>query len=139
MKTLPLNNSEELVLVKQFAVPILMNKSQMMTINNYSRVHWATKSKIKNEYKQLLSNWFLDGSKIPENSHIHWLPTYKDARRRDSINLASVAKIIEDVLVETGSLSDDNKTTHTLHPGSHDKSLLNHTLTVYVYERKPIF
>ncbi len=86
--TLPLNNSEELVLVKQFSVPILMNKSQMMTINNFSRVHWATKSKIKNEYKQLLSNWFLDGTKIPENSHIHWLPRYKDARRRDSINLA---------------------------------------------------
>ena len=127
------------ILIKSFNVPILMNKNQLMTINNFSRVHWATKSKIKNEYKQLLSNWFMDGSKIPENSHIVWTPTYKDARIRDSINLASIAKIVEDVLVETNSLDNDNQTSHTFHPGSHDKTLSRHMLRVDIYSKQPVF
>ncbi len=75
-------------LIKEFNVPMLMNKNQLCTINNWAKVHWAVKSKIKNEYKQLLSDWFLDGVKIPEDAHIMWTPTYKDSRRRDSINLA---------------------------------------------------
>ena len=127
------------VLLKEFNVPMLMNKNQLMSINNFSRIHWSVKSKIKNEYKKLLSDWFLDGTKIPENSHIVWTPTYRDKRRRDAINLAAIAKIIEDSLVDTGSLEDDNNTTHTIYPGSVNTKLVNHMLNIKIYGDKNIF
>jgi len=126
-------------LIKEFSVPILMNKNQMCTINNYARIHWAVKSKLKNEYRKLLINWFLDGEKIPEDSHFVWTPMYKDKRRRDSINISSVAKLVEDTLVETKSLVDDNKTTHTLTPGSVNTSLAAHMLNIKIYGPEDIF
>ena len=134
-----MDHLKETVLLKEFSVPILMNKNQLMTINNYGRIHWAVKSKIKNEYKKLLTDWFLDGEKIPEDSHMVWTPTYKDRRRRDSINMASVVKIIEDVLVDTGSLVDDNQTTHTLTPGEVNPASVNHMLNVKIYGKKDVF
>jgi hypothetical protein len=133
------NQTKQLVLIKEFNIPILMNKNQMMTVNNYAKIHWAIKSKLKNEYKKLLTDWFIDGSKIPEVCHMHWTPTYKDKRRRDSINLASVVKLAEDVLVEAGSMRDDNQTTHTLYPGSFNTALSNNMLNVKIYAEQDIF
>ncbi len=120
-------------LLKELSIPILMNKNHMMTINNYAKIHWATKSKIKNEYKSLLNDWFMDGEKLPEDCHFVWEPIYKDNRRRDSINMASIAKIIEDVFVATGSFDDDNQTEHTFLKGTRNTKAAQHMLRVQIY------
>ena len=120
-------------LLKEFNIPAMMHKNKLMTQNNFATVHWATKSKIKNEYKKLLSDWFLDHEPLPEKCHFIWQPTYKDARRRDSINTSAMAKVCEDTIVEIGSLPDDNKTSHTLLPGIIDKEANQHMINLKIF------
>lgn len=113
-----------------------MNRKRIMTINNWSSVHWATKSKVKNKYKDLLKNWFLDGEVLPADLHFDVLPVYKDKRRRDTINIAPSLKVFEDCLVELGSLVDDDNTSFHLRAKQCDKSLKEHELRIKIYERK---
>ena len=75
-------------LIKELNIPMMMHKNKLLTQNNFASLHWATKSKIKNEYKKLLADWFLDGQTIPADSHFIWTATYNDARRRDPLNLS---------------------------------------------------
>lgn len=114
---------------------MMMNKNKLCTINNWASTHYMAKSRIKNEYKELLMSFFLDGEKIPEDSIFVWTPEYKDKRRRDSINSAAIAKVIEDTIVITGSMIDDNKTSHLLLPGTVDKSLNEHLMNIKIYSQ----
>ncbi len=128
--------SDELVLLDTLTVPILMNKNRMCSINNWATMHWSIKSKLKNEYKALLENWFLDGKILPEDCFFVWEPAYKDKRKHDSLNQASICKIIEDTFVKVGSLPDDDKTNHILMAGAVDKSLINHQIKVQIFGKK---
>jgi len=123
-------------LLKTLVLPMMMNRKRIMTINNWSSVHWATKSKVKNKYKDLLKNWFLDGEVLPADLHFDVLPVYKDKRRRDTINIAPSLKVFEDCLVELGSLVDDDNTSFHLRAKQCDKSLKEHELRIKIYERK---
>lgn len=107
-----------------------------MTINSWATQHWAIKSKLKNQYKETLKNWFLDNEKLPEELHFEWFPVYKDKRKRDSINIAPTIKIFEDCLTELGCIDDDDKTSHHIHRRKVDSTLSMHQLKVIIYERK---
>jgi len=123
-------------IIMEVNLPMMMNKNKLMTINNWATIHWAVKSKIKNEYKQLLKEWFLDETvKLPEDIHFIWQPIYKDNRKRDSINNAAQIKVIEDSMVELGILTDDNKTSHTILPGKSNKALSNHIFELKICKR----
>lgn len=145
---------EDYTLIKEMTLPMLMlnkrkkvkdketkknkyiNSSQLMTINNFATIHWSDKSKIKNEYKDLLKSWFIDGQKLPEDIIFVWEPTYADARRRDSINIASISKIVEDIFVEQEALVDDNQTSHVFLSGSIDKNLNEHKLNLRIFGKE---
>ena len=51
----------------------------------------------------------------------------------------AICKIIEDVLVDTGSMIDDNKTTHIINPGAANNALSQHMLNVKIYGEEAIF
>lgn len=107
-----------------------------MTINSWAVQHWAVKSKLKNQFKDLLKSWFLDDSiKLPKEIHFEWQPFYKDNRKKDAINTAPTIKIVEDCLVELECLEDDDLTSHHIKPRIVDKSLANHKLEVKIYRR----
>lgn len=106
-----------------------------MTMNNFDSCHWATKSKVKKEYSRLLNDWFLDDQKLPKHIHFEWLSIFKDKRKRDSINTARVAKMVEDILVKNGSLEDDDETSHYFLPNEIDRSLPQHELRMRIYDR----
>jgi len=102
----------------------------------WSRLHWSVKSKLKNEYKTLLKDWFLDeDDKLPKEIHFDIQPIYKDKRRRDAINVALMHKTLEDSIVELGSLEDDNQTSVTIHQMRVDKTLNQHVLKIKIFER----
>lgn len=122
--------------VKEINIPIPMHKNRIMTINNWATVHWSAKSKIKNEFKSLLRDWFLDEDEELNKSCVFvWEPTYKDNRKRDSINLASVSKIIEDTIVEIGCMPDDDETEHFFKTRKVDKNIVQHTLNLKIYTK----
>lgn len=122
-------------LLKEFKVPIMMNKKAICTINSWSNLHWATKSKLKNQYKEMLKSWFLDDEKLPKELHIETQPIYKDKRKRDAINCATSIKVIEDCLVEIGALEDDDMTSHCIKARMIDTALINHELVIKLYRR----
>lgn len=105
----------------------------MCSINNWATIHWHAKSEIKNKYKNLLKEWYISDKKLPEDIFFVWQPIYTDKRRRDSLNQASICKIIEDSFVESEVLIDDNKTGHILLPGYVDKDCIEHTLEFMIF------
>lgn len=143
--------NDELELIKTIRIPILMYEhmkkkkdketgksvkykaSEMCSINNWATIHWHAKSELKNKYKSLLSSWIISSEKIPEDCYFLWQPIYTDKRKRDSLNQASIAKIIEDTFVQVGALQDDNLTNHILLSGLIDESAKEHMLLVRIY------
>lgn len=128
--------NNDLKLITSIKVPFMMKGKAIMTINSWGTQHWAVKSKIKNQFKDLVKSWFLDDTiKLPKNLHFEWQPLYKDNRKKDAINTAPTIKVIEDCLVELGCLEDDDETSHHIKARIIDKSLTNHLLKVNIYER----
>jgi hypothetical protein len=143
--------SQDLELLKTIRIPILMYSSMknkkdketgkkikyksetMCSINNWATIHWSAKSELKNKYKSLLSEWFISSDKIPEDCFFVWQPVYTDKRKRDSLNQASVAKIIEDTFVQEGALEDDDKTNHILLSGKINTQAKEHMLEVRIF------
>lgn len=130
-----LEGYEDFIKVKELNIPIPMHKNRIMTINNFATVHWSVKSRIKNEFKSLLKEWFFDDTLLDKECVFVWEPTYKDNRKRDSINLASVSKIIEDTLVEMNSLEDDDMTEHFFKKRNVDKKKVQHMLNLKIYTK----
>ena len=117
-------------------LPFMMKGNAVMTINSWGTQHWAVKSKIKNQFKDLVKSWFLDDSvKLPKNIHFEWQPIYKDNRKKDAINVAPTIKVVEDSLVELGCLEDDDLTSHHIKVRIVDKTLSNHKLEVKIFIR----
>lgn len=123
-------------LIASMNLPFMMKGNAIMTINSWGTQHWAVKSKIKNQFKDLVKSWFLDDSvKLPKNIHFEWQPIYKDNRKKDAINVAPTIKVVEDSLVELGCLEDDDLTSHHIKVRIVDKTLSNHKLEVKIFTR----
>ena len=123
-------------LIASMNLPFMMKGNAIMTINSWGTQHWAVKSKIKNQFKDLVKSWFLDDSvKLPKNIHFEWQPIYKDNRKKDAINVAPTIKVVEDSLVELGCLEDDDLTSHHIKVRIVDKALSNHNLEVKIFIR----
>lgn len=114
---------------------MMKNKKSLVTLNSWGNMHWAVKSKIKVEYKELLKTWFLTDEKLPEKLHFDWQPIYKDNRKRDSINVSPSIKVIEDCLTELGCIIDDDQTSHLIRARKVDKTFSDHTIELKLYER----
>lgn len=122
--------------IARLSVPFLMKGKEVMTINSWGKQHWAVKSKLKNQYKDLIKSWFLDDSiKLPKTIHFEWQPVYKDNRKKDAINVAPTVKIVEDCLVELGCLEDDDLTSHYIKVRIVDKTISSHKLDLVIYNR----
>lgn len=123
-------------LIASMNLPFMMKGNAIMTINSWGTQHWAVKSKIKNQFKDLVKSWFLDDNvKLPKNIHFEWQPIYKDNRKKDAINVAPTIKVVEDSLVELGCLEDDDLTSHHIKVRIVDKTLSNHKLEVKIFTR----
>ena len=111
-----------MVLLKSLSLPFMMKGNAIMTINSWGTQHWAVKSKIKNEFKDFLKSWFLDGDeKLPKELHFEWQPVYKDNRKKDAINVAPTIKVNQELMVLDRSFTSEPVT-----PQAWIDTLINH-------------
>lgn len=122
--------------IKTIHIPFLRNKNRLCTINEWARLNRFKKTRIKNNYKELIKSWFLDSKKYKKELHFEWQPYYKDNRKRDAINIAPTIKIFEDCLKEIGSIDDDDMTSHYIKERIFDKNINDHILKLTIYERE---
>jgi len=125
-------------LLTELSVPMMVyrtkNKNLLATINNYASMHFMVKSKLKNQYKELLKEWFLDTGKLPKTLHFDVQPIYKDRRRRDAINTSPSLKVLEDCLVELCVLEDDDDTEWFIRHKQIDTTMNEHKFVIKIYD-----
>lgn len=86
---------------------IVDGKRIALSMNQYRNLHYFTLNKLKKDFKQQISSQ-IDGKKF-DRFCVEYFLYYKDNRRHDKMNFASVvSKFFLDALVECGCIPDDN-------------------------------
>ena len=137
------SDNEELGMVKQrilktkFPYPKIGRgkyKNQLLTLNNLLKCHWSLISKIKSDLKTVLREWFF--AENPDEPYSYLVISFrilsKDKRNHDAINVAYIAKIAEDVLVDLGWVKDDNQNKIILEPSRYEEGLSETMIEVIV-------
>ena len=101
-----------------FTPPTFGKKKELCSLNNLSRWYRHRKTEIKNEFKQMLGEWFL--AEWDENpftkADISYTILRKDGRKLDSDNLTIIYKWLQDFIVEQNYLVDDDHVRVILNP-----------------------
>jgi len=109
-------------------------KEQLVTLNNTSKWFRYGVTKIKNEYKNLLKEFFISSNPNPPYKEL--IITYRilrDSKRKlDSDNIIWNIKWFTDVLTETNWLVDDDKVTFTIFPTEYVKDTKETSIKVTV-------
>lgn len=109
---------------------------QICTLNNHSRwIRWG-KTEIKNNYKELLKDFF-----IPEPEEepfrkllLRYTVLRHNKRRIDAMNTMFADKWCLDLMVEMGHLTDDDQCTHIIHPAVYVDNITETMLKLEVYK-----
>jgi Holliday junction resolvase RusA-like endonuclease len=100
-------------------IPYPKKGNQLLSINNWNRWHWATRHKIKTQFRELVKNWFLEEQIEPMSAvEIKVQLHRKGYRKFDAINLAIAIKIFEDCLTELNYIEDDDRNKIIIEPTS---------------------
>ena len=93
-------------------------KGQLATLNKLPYFYRYGITKLKNEFKDMMKNWY-----IPEHTgkkyrwaEIHYTILRENKRKIDSDSNAIWTKYVQDVLVEQGYLIDDDQCRVVLEP-----------------------
>ena len=115
-------------------VPSGMRKGQVITLNNLSRIHWASLSKAKNQFKQALQGWFLprNEGEAYQSLTIVIKPLRHTRMRYDVSNTALAVKWLEDSLTDLGWVDDDCRNTIILEPAEYVEGLNETMLKIRV-------
>ena len=83
-------------------------KNQLLTLNNLTSINHFVLSKMKNEFKYMMKDWFLpDGEKVYDYLIIETKIIRHNKRKLDAVNTAYVIKMIEDCMADLGWIVDD--------------------------------
>jgi len=132
----------------QFQTPCPKYKEQVISLNNISKWHRFHSSKIKNEFKDLLKEWYIPTpEKQYESIYVEFMLYRHNKRTLDSDNLGFQIKWIIDAIKETENedildnkskpitwIIDDDKVKYSVEPAILDRDLLETELKVVVYE-----
>lgn len=107
---------------------------QLISLNNMSKWYRFKITEIKNEYKDLLKEFFIpEPLKKHKSLSIQYEVQRHNKRRVDSMNIVAFAdKWLLDSLVETGWLSDDDNCFHTITPAAYREGITETQLRVIV-------
>jgi hypothetical protein len=99
-------------------------KNQLVSMNNWSRLHWAVKSKIKNRIKDFVKNWVIPEAESKyESLELEFQVIRHCNRKFDVINTSVICKLFEDSLTELGYVDDDCRNKIILMPTKYDFNL----------------
>jgi len=142
--TITLFDNTKLIFESVIPIPKFKSKSkktgkiteQLCTLNNYQRwIRW-NKTEIKNQYKQLLSDFFIPEPESEPRDKIllHYQVLRHNKRRIDSMNVIAFSdKWCLDLMVDIGHLIDDDKCTHIIEPAIYCDGLNETMLKLKVY------
>jgi len=126
-----------LIIEKEFPFPSIRNKKskKMLTLNSYKTIHWSALSKIKNELKQMLINWYIDKSKETKQSLTIVTQIIRHNKRKaDAINSAFAVKWMEDVLTDLKYVEDDDKNAIIMLPTIFNKNTKETMLHIWIFD-----
>ena len=112
------------------------NTKQIVSLNNMSRWYRYGITRIKNDYKAILKDFFIPD---PQTEFISLRIEYEvqrhNKRRVDSMNIIAFAdKWILDSFVETGWLKDDDKCYHVINPAQYVEGIVETQLKMKVFQ-----
>ena len=125
----------------EIVIPLAMwkskGKSQIISLNNTSRWHRYGATRIKNEYKQLLTDFFIPEPLSPlRHIHLSYQILRHNKRKLDSDAIAWVTKWFVDTLTDVGWLIDDDQVHFCITPSVFTKGLNETQLRVIATEIK---
>ena len=110
---------EEYKVSFNFVPPAFGKKNELCTMNNHSRWGRFAKTKIKQEFQDMISEWSLppwEDENPFTKAEMECTILRKDGKKLDSDNLAFTYKWLQDILVLNGYLIDDDQVKVTLNP-----------------------
>ncbi len=102
-----------------FTPPVFGKKNELCSLNNLSRWYRFAKTKIKQDFKTQLGEWFLpqwEDQNPFTQAEIEYTILRKDGKKLDSDNLTIVYKWLQDFLVEQNYMIDDDSIKVILNP-----------------------
>ncbi len=113
-------------------------KNQLPTINNAPIWYRYGKTRIKNDYKEKLTEWFLPKSELMLDSFIIEFSLFRpNGKKLDADALFYIYKWTIDSIVEQGYAKDDNKVKIIINPAILEKKNVETTIKVKViYEKR---
>jgi hypothetical protein len=120
-----------------------MYKNQVISLNNIPKWYRFHQSKIKNEYKDMLKEWYIPTPKKEYTSlYIEFHLFRHNKRVLDSDNLGFIIKWTLDSIKETENiekkikwLTDDDQIQYMVVPAILNRDLKDTSITVKVFER----
>lgn len=125
--------------ISSFSLPLPKgrgkNKNKIATLNEVPKWHWSSVSKVKNDYKDLIKDWYLeDWNKEPLGSMTVVFSIERHNKRiLDSDNIGFIIKWVLDAIKETGTLVDDDQITYTVNPSIVVEGLVESQIKVECY------
>lgn len=129
--------SSEKCLMEGVILPLAKYKNQLISLNNVSKWQRYSAKKVKDEYKQMLKDFYL----VENENDAYKTLTVKfeiirhNNRKFDADNGAYSYKWIIDTLVELGWLLDDDQVRYEVEPSIVNSSLKDTSVRVSIYER----
>ncbi len=101
-----------------FTPPSFGKKNELCSLNNLSRWYRFAKTKIKQDFKAELGEWYLPQweDNPYTKAEIEYTILRKDGKKLDSDNLTIIYKWLQDLLVEQGYMVDDDSIRVILNP-----------------------
>jgi hypothetical protein len=122
------------VRIPALKVPNGKMKGRLITLNNLSKIHWATLSLAKTKFKESLKAWFLDEWKGNpfKMLEIRITPIRHNKRKLDSDNPILAHKWLMDTLTELKYVDDDCANRLILEPARYEEGLTETMMDIEV-------
>jgi len=109
-------------------------KEQVISLNNVAKWHRFHSSKIKNEYKNNLKDFYIpEAINKYKSLEIHFQLYRHNKRTLDSDNLGFIIKWTIDAIKELNWVEDDDEITYKVNPAILNRDLLETEIEVKVF------
>lgn len=111
------------------------NKNKIASLNEIPKWHWSSVAKVKQEYKSIISDWYIgsyDGEPLSSMTIVFKIKRH-NKKILDSDNIGFIIKWTIDAIKESGWLTDDDQITYLVEPSVLDRDLIESLIEVSCY------
>jgi Holliday junction resolvase RusA-like endonuclease len=120
----------------EFNIAAPKYKNQVVSLNNINKwLRWS-KSKISNDYKNMLNDFYIpEPTEQLRSSWIRFDLYRHNGKVLDSDNLGIIVKWTIDAIKQKGWLEDDNQVTYSIFPSIMDRNLVETEIKVSMFDK----